>query len=79
MSAAMPIRRYLGDGVAEELITQLGSLHPAGLNVVGLTSVMRYKKTDKPLDQIARELGGGLRAGGERAARRPAASASPRN
>ncbi len=51
-------QEYLGDGVAGELITQLGSLHPAELSVVGLTSVMRYKKTEKPPDEIARELGG---------------------
>jgi len=49
---------YLGDGMADEMITQLGSLHPEALSVIGRTSVMRYKKADKPIDQIARELGG---------------------
>jgi TolB-like protein len=49
---------YLGDGITEELITQLGGLRPEVLAVIGHTSVMRYKKTDKPVDQIARELGG---------------------
>ena len=51
-------QEYLGDGIADEMITQLGSLRPDALSVIGRTSVMRYKKTDKPLDQIARELGG---------------------
>ncbi len=48
---------YLGDGLTDGMIVQLGSLHPEALSVVGRTSVMRYKKGDTPVDQIGRELG----------------------
>jgi adenylate cyclase len=34
-------------------------LHPQGLSVIARTSVMQYKKSEKPIDQIARELGVG--------------------
>ena len=53
-----PEQEYLSDGLTQEMIAQLGRLHPAGLSVIARTSVMRYKKTDKPIDQIGRELGG---------------------
>jgi len=43
--------------MTDELIKQLGRLHPAGLLVIARTSVMRYKTSQAPLDQIARELG----------------------
>ena len=39
------------------MIAQLGRLHPGTLSVIARTSVMRYKKTDKAIDQIGRELG----------------------
>ena len=52
-----PEQEYLSDGLTDEMISQLGRLHPAGLLVIARTSVMRYKKRDTPLDQIARELG----------------------
>jgi len=39
------------------MITLLGRLHPQSLGVIARTSVMRYKKTDTPIDQIGRELG----------------------
>jgi serine/threonine-protein kinase len=48
---------YLSDGLTQEMITQLGRLHPESLSVIARTSVMRYKQTDKPIDQIGRELG----------------------
>jgi len=51
-----PEQEYLSDGMTQEMISQLGSLHPASLSVIARTSVMRYKKTDKPIDQIGREL-----------------------
>jgi len=51
-------QEYLSDGLTQEMIGQLGRLHPAGLSVIARTSVMRYKKTDKSIDQIGRELGG---------------------
>jgi TolB-like protein len=52
-----PQQEYLSDGVTQEMISQLGRLHPASLSVIARTSVMRYKKTDTPIDQIGRELG----------------------
>jgi TolB-like protein/tRNA A-37 threonylcarbamoyl transferase component Bud32 len=53
-----PEQEYLSDGLTGEMITQLGRMHPSVLSVKARTSVMRYKKTDKPIDQIGRELGG---------------------
>ncbi len=46
--------RYLVDGVHEALIGELGRL---GLTVISRTSMMRYQGTDKPIRQIASELG----------------------
>jgi tetratricopeptide (TPR) repeat protein len=40
--------------MTEELIADLGQIE--ALRVISRTSVMRYKKTDKPLPQIAKEL-----------------------
>ena len=51
-----PEQEYLSDGLTQDMITQLGSLHPQSLSVIARTSVMRYRKTDKPIDQIGREL-----------------------
>ena len=48
-------QEYFSDGMTEELITNLGKI--SALRVISRTSVMRYKKTEKPLPQIARELG----------------------
>ncbi len=52
-----PEQEYFSDGLTEEMITQLGRLHPQELSVIARTSSMRYKKSDKPVDQIGRELG----------------------
>jgi TolB-like protein/lipopolysaccharide biosynthesis regulator YciM len=49
-----PAQEYFSDGMTEELIATLGKL--SALRVISRTSVMRYKKTDKPLPQIAKEL-----------------------
>ena len=49
-----PGQEYFADGMTEELITNLGKI--SALRVISRTSVMRYKKTDKPLPQIAGEL-----------------------
>ncbi|MGH8730784.1 MAG: protein kinase domain-containing protein [Burkholderiales bacterium] len=47
---------YLAEGVHEALITDLANL--SGLRrVIGRSSVLRYRKSEKPLAQIARELG----------------------
>ena len=48
---------YFSDGLTEEMITELGRLNPQRLALIARTSAMRYKKTDKPMDQIGRELG----------------------
>ncbi len=52
-----PEQEYLSDGLTQEMIAQLGRLHPRSLSVIARTSVMRYKKSDKPIDQIGRALG----------------------
>jgi len=52
-----PDQEFLSDGLTQEMIAQLGRLHPQSLSVIARTSVMRYKKTDTPIDQIGRELG----------------------
>ena len=48
-------QEYFADAMTEELITELSRL--SALKVISRTSVMRYKKTDKRLPEIARELG----------------------
>jgi len=50
-------QEYLSDGLTQELIAQLGRLHPGTLSVIARTSVMQYKKTNTPINQIGRELG----------------------
>jgi TolB-like protein len=52
-----PGQDYFSDGMAEEIIAQLGRLHPQRLGVIALASSRRYKNTDKDIDQIGRELG----------------------
>ncbi len=67
-----PEQEYFSDGMTEEMITRLGRLRPELLGVIARTSAMRYKKTDKLIDQIGRELGvayvieGGVRRAGSR-------------
>ena len=48
---------FIGDGITEEVIAQLGRLDPQRLGVIARASAMRYKNTDKGIDQIGRELG----------------------
>jgi len=48
---------YLGDGLTEEMIAQLGRLDPQRLGVIARTSVMHYKNSQEPLQQIGHELG----------------------
>lgn len=50
-------QEYFSDGLTEEMITQLGNLDPQHLGVIARTSVMHYKTTQTPLDQVSRELG----------------------
>ncbi|MBW1915598.1 MAG: protein kinase [Deltaproteobacteria bacterium] len=50
-----PGQEYFAEGVTDELIGQLGQI--SGLRrVISRTSVMHYKKTDKSLSEIARDL-----------------------
>jgi TolB-like protein/tetratricopeptide (TPR) repeat protein len=49
-------QEFLADGLTEELIAQLGGLHPQALSVIARGSVMRYKRGTTPVDQIGREL-----------------------
>jgi len=63
--AVLPFKNLTGDsqqesfsdGLTQEINTQLGSLNPQILSVIGNTSVGRYKKANTPIDQIGRELG----------------------
>jgi len=50
-----PGQEYFVDGMTDAIITDLARL--GGLKVISRTSAMRYKGTDKPLADIARELG----------------------
>jgi TolB-like protein/tRNA A-37 threonylcarbamoyl transferase component Bud32 len=59
-----PDQEYLSDGLTQDMISELGRLQPARMNVIGRTSVMRYKKTEAPLEQIGRELGASYILGG---------------
>lgn len=49
-----PSQEYFADAMTDELITELSRI--SALNVISRTSITRYKKTDKPLPEIAREL-----------------------
>ncbi len=51
-----PEQEFFSDGLTEEMISELGRLSPARLGVIARTSAMRYKKTDKRIDQIGDEL-----------------------
>jgi TolB-like protein len=45
---------YFADGMTDELTTNLAKVH--SLSVISRSSVMRFKRTDKPLSEIARDL-----------------------
>ncbi len=47
-------QEYFVQGVHEALISEL---QQAGVTVIGRTSVLRYQHTDRPIREIARELG----------------------
>jgi TolB-like protein/DNA-binding winged helix-turn-helix (wHTH) protein/tetratricopeptide (TPR) repeat protein len=53
-----PTQQYFSDGLTDEMITLLGRQYPNGLSVIARTSAMSYRATQKPLAQVARELGG---------------------
>jgi TolB-like protein/DNA-binding winged helix-turn-helix (wHTH) protein len=52
--SADPAQAYFSDGITDALITELAQLRP--IRVISRTSVMHYKKTEKTLPEIAREL-----------------------
>jgi serine/threonine protein kinase len=52
-----PAQEYFSDGLTDEMITQLGRLHPQRLSVIARTSSMRYKNRGVPIAQIGAELG----------------------
>jgi TolB-like protein/Tfp pilus assembly protein PilF len=52
-----PDQEFFSDGLTEEMITELGRLHPERLGVIARTSTMPYKRAKKPVNQIAAELG----------------------
>jgi TolB-like protein/DNA-binding winged helix-turn-helix (wHTH) protein len=49
-----PEQEYFADGLTDSLITDLGNI--STMRVISRTSVMQYKRTRKPLPEIAREL-----------------------
>src|SRR4029077_11575354 len=61
--AVLPLKNLMGDsaqdyfveGMQEALTAELSK--PGSLKVISRTSAMRYRSTDKPMPQIARELG----------------------
>lgn len=48
---------YFSDGLTEEMIAQLGRLHPQRLGVIARTSAMTYKDANKDIHRIGQELG----------------------
>ncbi len=55
--SADPEQEFFSDGLTEEMISQLGRLQPEQLRIIARTSAMQYKRTQKRIDQIGRELG----------------------
>src|SRR5436190_9154489 len=51
-----PGREYLGDGLTEETIASLGQIAAEHLQIIGRTSTMQYRKTEKSLAAIGAEL-----------------------
>jgi DNA-binding winged helix-turn-helix (wHTH) protein/tetratricopeptide (TPR) repeat protein len=55
-----PEQQYLADGLTEETITSLGRVDPGHLALIGRTSVMAYRRTNRSLAEIGREIGAEL-------------------
>jgi TolB-like protein len=49
-----PNDEYFADGMTEEIISTVSGI--SGLDVISRTSIMRYKKTEKTMKEIGREL-----------------------
>ena len=52
-----PAQQYFSDGLTDEMIAQLGRLHPERLRVIARSSTMRYKERTAPIEAMGRELG----------------------
>lgn len=69
---AGPERDYVADGFTEEAIAALGRIDPGRLRVISRSSVERFRRSDRPLAEIGRELDAthvlesSMRAEGER-------------
>ncbi len=65
-------QEYLSDGLTEEMITQLGRLEPDRLRVLARSSTWKFKRADRDIGRLRRELGtdyvleGSVRRAGER-------------
>jgi TolB-like protein/DNA-binding winged helix-turn-helix (wHTH) protein len=65
-------QEYLSDGLTEELITQFGRLEPDRLRVLARSSTWKYKRADRDIGRVRRDLGadyvleGSVRRAGER-------------
>ncbi len=65
-----PEQEYFSDGITEQIITNLA--HINSLKVIARTSVMKFKKTDKTIAEIGKELNvshvleGSIRKSGDR-------------
>jgi TolB-like protein/Tfp pilus assembly protein PilF len=65
-------QEYLSDGLTDEMITQLGRLEPDRLRVLARSSTWKYKRADRDIGRLHRELGadyvleGSVRRAGER-------------
>lgn len=65
-----PEQEYFSDGITEQIITNLA--HINSLKVIARTSVMKFKKTEKTIKEIGKELGvthileGSIRKSGSR-------------
>lgn len=55
--SADPEQEYLGEGLTEEMIAQLGRLQPERLAVIARTSAMKYKDPVRDIAAIGRDLG----------------------
>jgi len=67
-----PEQEFFSDGLTEEMITNLGGLHPERLGVIARSSAMRYKHASNSLHQVGKDLGvqyvleGSVRRSGDR-------------
>ena len=67
-----PEQEFFSEGMTEEMIAQLGGLHPAELGVIARSSAMQYKHPNKSINEVGRELGvqyvleGSVRKAGDR-------------